>query len=142
MFRRIFLVTKPEDYKIYNKPGFLYRQHPKSKTGEDKTNDKKFLKDRTELCLQGLGYVKSLKETELTNFFLWQAVDYLEQSRFVSKKLYDYILTTIYSVSDHNRKFEMLLKILRLNYYLGLPKIMKGKIYSEMVRNFKYDAGS
>lgn len=138
LFRRIFLKTYPEDYKINSKPGFLYRQHAGSKTGEDKAHDKKFIKDKIELCLQGLGYVKNHREIQLTNFFLWQATEYLERSKFISKDLYFYILNTLGSNSDNNFKFKMLLNVIKLNYYIGLPKIIQGKLYSDMVNNFKY----
>lgn len=138
LFRRIFLITKQEDYKINNKPGFLYRQHAGSKTGEDKAHNKKFIKDKIELCLQGLGYVKNHREIKLTEFFLWQATEYLEQTKFISKDLYFYILNTLGSYSDKNFKFKMLLNVIRLNYYIRFPAIIEGKLYAEMVSSFKY----
>lgn len=138
LFRRIFLITKQEDYQINNKIGFLYRQHASSKTGEDKRNDNKFLKDKIELSLQGLSYVKNHSELELTNFFLWQAIEFLEQAKHISKDLYFYILNTLISNSNNSFKFNMLVNIIKMNYYISLPKIIKGKIHSEMVKSFKY----
>lgn len=138
LFRRIFLITKQEDYQINNKPGFLYRQHAGSKTGEDRRDDNKFIKDKLELCLQGLSYVKDLSEIELTNMFLWQAIDFLEQSKNISKDLYLFILNSISSKSAKSFKFNILVNIAKLNYYISFPKIIRGKLHAEIVNSFKY----
>lgn len=139
LFRRIFLITKQEDYYINNKIGFLYRQHANSKTGEDKRHDTKFIKDKIELCLQGLGYVKNHSEIELTNYFLWQATEFLEQAKYISKDLYFHILNTLTSNSNNNVKFTILINLIKLNFYVNFPKIIEGKLYYEMVHSFKYN---
>lgn len=138
-FRRIFLISKQEDYRITNKIGFLYRQHASSKTGEDKSHDTKFIKDKIELCLQGLIYVKNQSESELTNIFLWQATEFLEQTRGVFEDLYFHILNTLLSNSNNNFKFSMLINIIKMNYYISLPKVIEGKLYYELVESFKYN---
>ena len=138
LFRRIFLITKQEDYKINNKIGFLYRQHAGSKTGEDKRHDTKFIKDKIELCLQGLNYVKNHRETELTNCFLWQTTEFLEQTKSFSKDLYFYILNTLASNSNNNFKFNILISVIKIHYYVNFPKIIEGKLYYEMVNSFMY----
>jgi len=139
LFRRIFLISKPEDYQINNKIGFLYRQHGGSKTGEDQSNDQKFIKDKIELCLQGLRYVKNHNEIELTNYFLWQATEFLEQSKQISKDLYFHILNTLTSNSNNNFKFNILINLIKLNFHLNFPKIIEGKLYYKMVNSFKYN---
>jgi len=139
LFRRIFLITKQGDYRINNKIGFLYRQHAASKTAEDKRDDIIFIKDKIEICLQGLSYLKNHTEIELTNFFLWQATDFLEQTKYISKDLYFYILKTLISKSNNSFKFNFLVKIIQINYFIYFPKIIKGKLHSAMVNSFKYN---
>lgn len=138
LFRRIFLITKQEDYQINDKIGFLYRQHAGSKTGEDKKHDIKFIKDKIALCLQGLSHVKNLREIELTNFFLWQCTDFLNQAKYISKDLYFYILNSLTSKSNDSFKFNILVSIAKLNYYISYPKFIEGKLHAEMVNSFKY----
>lgn len=139
LFRRIFLITKKEEYKIHNKIGFLYRQHAGSKTGEDKRHDKKFIKDKIELCLQGISYVKNQNEIELINYFLWQATDFLDQAKHISKDLYFHILDALTAKSDNNFRFNCLVIIAKVNYYISFPKIMEGKLHAALVNNFKHN---
>lgn len=75
-FSRVFFKRAPQEYKIVNKPLFLYRQHNESKTQQNNAYVKSFKFSQTFIAIENFNKAIELKEAELLNYYYRALLNY------------------------------------------------------------------
>lgn len=128
-FSRIFFNLKEVEFKILNKPLFLYRQHEESKTGlHAKSYVRKFMESQSYIALERFKNGLQLKDLDLISYCYKSLLNYLFESiKNNHLKNVIYVLKNVILLIWNRNK----ILCLRLFFVFAFFSLIKRTSYSE-----------
>lgn len=119
LFSRMFSFIHPGDYKIINRPGYLYRQHADTKSAANSVFNYEYRANHIFINMRNLDYAIQNKDFVLRKYILSQILFTLFLARRNSKDLYKMIVVQLAARKRDDLKWQM--KILLLKFYGYMP---------------------